>query len=96
MTLRDVIKIPPPITPVLVKTFKRENLPEALKPAFPNPGVMGVTIFGRFVAILDTPFEKEREDLLRHELVHAYITMACPKPLPFSVSGGERCPFFDG
>ena len=81
--LREKIRIPPPSQPVLVKVFKRENLPAVLRPAFSREGVTGVTILGRYVAILQTDFQKEFEDVLAHELVHAYVTLASPKPLPF-------------
>jgi hypothetical protein len=81
--LRDVVRIPPPSDPVLVKTFKRNELPAVLKPAFAKPGVCGVTIAGRYIAIIHTDLYKEHQDILRHELVHAYITLASPKPLPF-------------
>ncbi len=82
-TLREVVKIPPPATPVLVKTFKREELPEVLHGIFLDTKVMGVTIQHRYIAIIHTELHKEYEDVLRHELVHAYISMASPEPLPF-------------
>ncbi|MGQ9764836.1 MAG: hypothetical protein ACUVRI_08115 [Armatimonadota bacterium] len=82
VTLRDVVKIPPPSTPVLVKVFRKNELPPVLREVFVRPGVSGVTIFGRYVAILETEFRKEQEDILRHELVHAYITLVSPRPLP--------------
>jgi hypothetical protein len=83
VTLREVVKLPPPAAPVLVKTFRRESIPVVLKPVFANSGIMGVTMNSRFIAILHTEFPKEHEDILRHELVHAYISMISPKPLPF-------------
>ena len=81
--LREVVGIEPPPTPVLLKTFKREALPKVLKPAFSKPGIAGVTINRRYVAIIHTKFRKEYQDIVRHELVHAYITMASPERLPF-------------
>jgi len=81
--LREVVKIPPPAEPVLVKVFKRDSLPDVLKPAFVRKGTMGVTIGGRFVAIIQCELRDAQADVLRHELVHAYITMASPSPLPF-------------
>lgn len=81
-TLRDIIGIPAPREPVLVKTFRRDRMPEALRPAFETPQVSGVTIHGRYIAIIHTEFSKEYDDILSHELVHAYITLASPKPLP--------------
>ncbi|OFX15234.1 MAG: hypothetical protein A2Z18_04705 [Armatimonadetes bacterium RBG_16_58_9] len=83
VTLREVVGIPPPSTPVLVKTFKRENLPRVLQSTFLNPGIAGVTIQGKYIAIIQAPIQKEQDDTLRHELVHAYITLASPEELPF-------------
>lgn len=82
--LRDVVKIPPSGTPILVKTFTATKLPDVLKSSFSRPGTLGVTINGKYIAILKTEFQDEYRDVLNHELVHAYITLACPKPLNFS------------
>ena len=71
VTLRTVVKIPPPAEPVLVKTFSREQLPPVLRPVFSKPGVAGVTICGRYIAIIRTELVKEYRDTLGHELVHA-------------------------
>lgn len=95
-TLRDVVKIPPPAEPVLVKTFKRNELPAVLEPAFARKEVAGVTLAGRFIAIIHTDLQKEYEDVLRHELVHAYITLASPKPLPFWFQEGSAVYFSTG
>ena len=92
-TLRDVVKIPPPSTPVLVKVFKRGSFPDALKPIFADPHLMGVTIGGKYIAILYSDFQKEYTDILRHELVHAYITLASPKPLQFWFQEGSAVYF---
>ena len=73
----------PASEPVLVKVFARNHLPPVLQPAFSRPGVSGVTIDGRYIAILQTEFRKEYEDILGHELVHAYVSLVSPKPLPF-------------
>lgn len=91
--LRETVKIPPPEAPILVKVFKRESLPGVLKPIFANKGIAGVTINGRYIAILHTPFDKEHHDILQHELVHAYITMASPLPLPFWFQEGSAVHF---
>jgi len=96
VTLRNVVKIPPPSEPVLVKVFKGENLPPVLIPAFSKPGVNGVTIEGRYVAILQTEFHKEYEDILRHELVHAYVSLTSPEPLPFWFQEGGAVFFSSG
>jgi len=94
--LRDEVKIPPPAEPVLVKTFKRNELPAVLEPAFKRKEVAGVTLAGRFIAIIHTDLQKEYEDVLRHELVHAYITLASPKPLPFWFQEGSAVYFSTG
>jgi hypothetical protein len=93
VTLRDVVKIPPPSDLALVKVFKRGSLPDVLKPVFAKPGICGVTIYGRYIAIIYTDMRKEYEDILRHELVHAYITMTSPKPLPFWFQEGSAVHF---
>lgn len=82
--LRDVVKIPAPDTPVMVKTFEANHIPDAIKPAFSRPGTSGVTINSKYIAILGTEFKDEYRDVLNHELVHAYISLACPKPLNFA------------
>jgi len=93
VTLRDVVKIPPPAEPVFVKTFRRDRLPVVLQPVFRKPGICGVTIGGRYIVIIQTEFPKEHEDILRHELVHAYITLASPKPLPLWFQEGSAVHF---
>lgn len=91
--LRNDVKIPPPSQIVLVKTFKRNTLPSVLEPVFVNPNVSGVTIAGRYVAIIQTDLTKEYNDVLSHELVHAYISLSCPKPLPFWFQEGAAVHF---
>lgn len=93
VTLRDKIKIPPPTETVYVKVFKKGLLPDVLMPVFSDPHLMGVTISGRYIAILHTDFPKEYNDILRHELVHAYITLASPNPLPFWFQEGSAVYF---
>lgn len=89
MALREKVGIPPPKTTVLVKVFDRESLPIVLRPSFANEGAAGVTINGRFIAILKTELRDEYKDILRHELVHAYITLASPEPLPLWFQEGS-------
>jgi len=83
VTLRDRYGIPPPSETVRVKVFDRDKLPASIQPAFANKNVRGVTIGGRYIAILRTDFAEEYHDILDHELVHAYIWLAAPKELPF-------------
>ncbi len=96
ITLREVVKIPPPSEPVLVKVYRREDLPAVLQPAFAKPGVNGVTIQGRYVAILHTELRKEYQDILSHELVHAYASLVSPEPLPFWFQEGGAVLFSMG
>lgn len=91
--LREIVKIPPPSTIVLVKTFNRDSLPAVLQPAFQNPGVAAVTIGGKYVAVIHTDLKKEYDDVLSHEMVHAYISLASPKPLPFWFQEGSAVHF---
>jgi|YNPBryBLVA2012_1023415.scaffolds.fasta_scaffold22798_2 hypothetical protein len=94
VALREVVGIPPPSMPVLVKTFKDGDVPPALQPMFPTPNVRGVTFNGgRYVALLESAYDKENQDLLKHELVHAYITQASPEPLPFWIQEGAAVHF---
>lgn len=81
--LRKTVGVRPPSTVVLVKEFAPQTLPAELGPAFARPNTQAVTINGRFIAILKTDFHQEYQDVLNHELVHAYISLAAPKPLPF-------------
>jgi hypothetical protein len=83
VTLRDKYGIPPSSEPVLVKVIDPHRIPDALASAFANPNVRGVTINRRYIAILRTDFAREYHDILDHELVHAYISLASPKALPF-------------
>ncbi|MHB9037563.1 MAG: hypothetical protein ACYC64_12925 [Armatimonadota bacterium] len=92
--LRDIVKISPPTEPVILKTFKRDSLPAVLQPAFQDPGVAGVTIGGKYIAIIHTELDKEYDDILSHEMVHAYISLASPKPLPFWFQEGSAVHFF--
>jgi len=93
VTLREVVKIPAPKEPVLVKSFRRAQLPPVLRPAFSKPEISGVTIAGRYIAIIQTEFSKEYDDVLAHELVHAYITLASPRPLPLWFQEGSAVHF---
>ncbi len=89
VALREKVGIPPPETTVLVKVFDRDSLPIVLRPSFATEGAAGVTINGRYIAILKTELRDEYKDILRHELVHAYITLASPEPLPLWFQEGS-------
>jgi len=96
VTLRDKVGIPAPTEAVLVKVFDRKKLPRVLQEAFDRPGMVGVTINGRYIAILRTELHDEYADTLRHELVHAYITLASPEPLPLWFQEGSAVRFSMG
>lgn len=89
VALREKVGIPPSSTPVLVKVFERKSLPDVLRPMFTKPGAAGVTINGRYIAILRTELHDEYADILRHELAHAYISLAAPAPLPLWFQEGS-------
>lgn len=93
VTLREVVKIPPPSEPVLVKTFYEGKLSPLMKSVFQDQKIRGMTINGKYIAILHTDFEKEYQDVLKHELVHAYISLASPEPLPFWFQEGSAVHF---
>lgn len=96
VALRDKVGIPPSSTPVLVKVFDRKSLPDVLRPAFAKQGVAAVTINGRYIAVLRTQLHDEYADILRHELVHAYISLAAPGPLPLWFQEGSAVHFSMG
>lgn len=96
VTLREQVKIPSPTEPVKVKVFVRERLPLVLQPIFQNDAVRGVTIAGKYVAILRTETDAEYKDVLSHELVHAYVTLVSPRPLPFWFQEGSAVKFSTG
>ncbi len=89
VTLRERVGIPAPSTPVLLKVFDRKALPPVLRPIFADPHKAAVTINGGYVAVIRTELRDEYADLVRHELVHAYITLASPKPLPLWFQEGS-------
>lgn len=89
VALRDKVGIPASSTPVLLKVFDRKALPPALQDIFADPRKAAVTINGRYIAIIRTELHDEYADILRHELVHAYISLASPKPLPLWFQEGS-------
>ena len=93
VTLREVVKISPPHEPILVKIFYEGKLSPLMKSVFQDQKIRGMTINGKYIAILHTDFDKEYQDVLKHELVHAYITLASPQPLPFWFQEGSAVHF---
>ena len=94
VTLRDEIKIPPPSTLVLVKTFKRGQPARCDQARVREPGCGRCHHIRQVCRHPRYPLqERIRDDVLCHELVHAYITMASPKPLPFWFQEGSAVIF---
>jgi hypothetical protein len=89
VSLRKSVKIPPPSGFVYVKKYDSEaSMPPIVRQAFTsmkrtdNAHIQGVTIHGRYIALLNSDFHRELEDNLAHEMVHAYITLASGNRLP--------------
>ncbi len=91
--LRDGVKLAPPHQKVLVKSFEDGNIPDVLYPIIGDQKIRGVTINGKYVVVKDTEYEKEYNDVLAHELVHAYITLISPRKLPFWIQEGSAVHF---
>ena len=81
--IRDQADIPPPDGYVFVRFYSsRQAMPELIRRAFEDGQVAGVTIFTRYIAILEEDQLSASEQLLQsqtlpetvsHELVHAYV-----------------------
>jgi hypothetical protein len=89
VTLRKLVKIPPPDGLVYVKRYSSmsampPDVAEVFRRLAPgeNARVRGVTIQGRYIALLDAEYKEELADNLAHEMVHAYITLVSPTDLP--------------
>ena len=92
--LRDTLGIPAPPGYVYVRYYpSRESMPIIIQEAFKNPQVVGVTIFSRYIAILNENQGSWAEKTLgiqtlpvtiSHELVHAYINSYIAQKNSFS------------
>jgi len=81
--LREKADIPPPEGYVFLRTYSsRRDMPDLVRRAFRNEDVKGVTIFSRYIAILEEDKAMLQERILQdqtlpetvaHELVHAYV-----------------------
>lgn len=87
--LREWVKIPPPSGFVYVKKYPDKSaMPDEVADVFERlkgsepADVRGATIYGRYIALLEGEYHDELEDNLAHEMVHAYITLVSPSPLP--------------
>lgn len=87
--LRKLVKIPPPAGFVYVRKYDSEaSMPPVVQQAFTSmkrtdsAHIEGVTMHGRYIALLNLDFHQELEDNLAHEMVHAYITLASGNRLP--------------
>jgi hypothetical protein len=101
--LRDWVKIPPPSGYIYVKKYKTtSDMPPEVADAFQiltgseDANVRGVTMCGRYIALIEGEYHDELEDNLAHEMVHAYITVASPKPLPLWFQEGTAVYFSTG
>ena len=101
--LRERVKIPPPPGFVYVKKYKSvQVMPPIVAVAFqqlsPSEGarVEGVTILGRYIALLETEYHDELVDNLSHEMVHAYLTCAARSKLPKWFQEGAAVYFSTG
>jgi hypothetical protein len=83
VALRNYVKIPPPQALCYVKVYPSVSaMPSQVAAFFPNEHIRGVTINGRYIALLESDFHGELEDTLAHELVHAYFGLVSGKDLP--------------
>ena len=86
--LREQVKVPPPAGFVYVRKYASPSaMPPVVRQAFAQPRadgarVQGISIRGRYIALLDTEYDEELADNLAHELVHAYLTLASKGDLP--------------
>jgi len=84
--LREKAGIPPPQGYVFLRYYPtRSSMPELVRSAFEDEDVRGVTIFSRYIAILDETKELLGEQILQrqtlpdtvaHEVTHAYVNAA--------------------
>ncbi len=104
VTLREKVKIPPPEGLVYVRKYKNvDEMPPFVARLFQKEAdkrfdgsPQGLTIQGRFIAIIVPEYHSALEDIFAHELVHAYITLACPKVLPHWFQEGAAVYFSTG
>ena len=81
--LKDKAGLLPPEGYVFMRTYNsRSGMPELVRRPFQNENVKGVTIFSRYIAILDEDKALLQERILQqqtlpaivsHELIHAYV-----------------------
>ena len=81
--LKEKAEIQPPVGYVFLRTYSsRSEMPELVRKAFQDEDVRGVTIFSRYIAILEEEKEILQERILQqqtlpetvtHELIHATI-----------------------
>lgn len=81
--IRDEADLPPPPGYVFVRTYdSRQSMPPPIQAIFADPQVAGVTIYTRYIAVLDERQPSLQQELLRrqalpatvsHELIHAYV-----------------------
>ena len=101
--LRELVKIPPPPGFVYVRKYaSKSSMPPEVAEVFAELAdsegskVRGVTINGRYIALLETEFHNELVDNLSHELVHSYLMLAARTDLPKWFQEGAAVYFSTG
>ncbi len=102
--LREWVKVAPPEGLVYVRKYQEgDKVPEQVSQAFAQMSerpdgakVQGITIYGRYIAVLHSKYHDELVDTIAHELVHAYITLASPRQLPRWFQEGAAVYFSTG
>jgi hypothetical protein len=95
--LRESVKAPAPDAVAYVKIYpSREAMPPIVRSAFTQPTTRGMTIEGRYVAIIGSEYPQEVQDILSHEMVHCYLTLSSPRRLPAWFQEGAAVYFSTG
>jgi hypothetical protein len=106
--IRDEAGVPIPEGYIFVRTYSsREIMPPMVRRSFEQEDVVGVTIYYRYVAVLDESSDKWQQQVMdekivpetiAHELIHAYVNSTIgytPDDLPKWYSEGLAI-FFSG
>ncbi|MDO8587440.1 MAG: hypothetical protein Q7T82_10400 [Armatimonadota bacterium] len=87
--LREEVKIPLPAGLVYVRRYaSQSSMPPIVQAVFARvkrsdkSHTQGVTITGRYIALIRSEFHGENHDTLSHEMVHAYLHLASSGHLP--------------
>jgi hypothetical protein len=101
--LRQSVRIPPPSGFVYLRKYaSTSSMPPVVRQAFRGLSrskqvrVQGVTMRGRYIAILHSEYPDEFRDVLAHEMVHAYLSLAAGTNLPTWFQEGAAVYFSTG